>query len=357
MKTIRIGVIGAGRFGIYHLHAFRQMESKSAIQLAAISELDPVKRKLLELEFNIPIYSDYKEMIEKEDLTAVSIATQDHLHKDVAILALSKGLHLFVEKPLDVSSEGAREISDLAKNNNLLLQVDFHKRYDPYHIEIKQLIEQNKFGNFLYGYCHMEDKIIVPRDWFKDWVSHSSPIWFLGCHFIDLMIWLMGSKPVSVYAKGQKIKLKGLGIDTFDAIQSMITFENNAVITFDNSWILPEQFSSIVNQGFRLIGTEGIIEADSENRGTLSCFSSENGVRNHNSGFMYTIKESSGNEKYVGYGIDSIQHFAKNLCSLNNGETLESLNGTYPSGRDGYEVSKVSEAIHISINSGKEIVL
>ncbi|MDP3147711.1 MAG: Gfo/Idh/MocA family oxidoreductase [Ignavibacteria bacterium] len=357
MKSIRIGVIGAGRFGVNHLHAFRQMESISAIKLAAISEIDPLKRKNLEMEFNIPVYEDYNEMIRKEDLIAVSLATQDHLHREIAVNALKNGLHLFVEKPLDVTSEGALEIMNLAEKNNLLLQVDFHKRYDPYHIEIKELIEQNKFGSFLYGYCHMEDKIIVPRDWFKDWVSHSSPVWFLGCHFIDLLSWLMGSRAVSVYAKGQKIKLKELGIDTFDAIQSMVTFENDAVISFDNSWILPEQFSSIVNQGFRLIGTEGIVEADSENRGALSCFTSGNGVRNHNSGFIYTIKEASGREKYVGYGIKSIQHFAENLCYMHNGGSLESLDGTYPSGLDGYEVAKVNEAIHHSIDSGKVVAL
>ena len=107
-------------------------------------------------------------MIDKEDLDAVSVATQDHLHKDIVIYALSKGLHVFVEKPLDISSQGSFEMLSIAERNNLLLQIDFHKRYDPYHIEIKQLIEQGKFGKFLYGYCYMEDKIIVPRDWFRE---------------------------------------------------------------------------------------------------------------------------------------------------------------------------------------------
>ena len=355
MKKIKIATIGVGRFGIFHLHAFKQLEDYYDVELKAASDIVSQKREIIQDQFRIPVYEDYREMIEKEDLNAISIATQDHLHKDIALYALSKGLHVFVEKPLDVTSQGSFEMINLAEKNNLLLQIDFHKRYDPFHIEIKQIIDQGKFGDFLYGYCYMEDKIIVPRDWFREWVNNTSPMWFLGSNFIDLISWLMNSRVVSVFAKGQKNKLKELGLDTYDSIQSMISFDNEAVVTFDNSWILPEQFSSIVNQGFRLVGTEGIVEADSHNRGTTSCFTSEKGVRNHNSGFMYPGINRNGKEIYEGYGIKSIQHFAENLSYIKNGGFLEDLNGTYPSGIDGHEVTKVSEAVHLSLECGESV--
>lgn len=357
MKKIRIATVGVGRFGIYHLHAFSQMQKYYNVELKCACDLNESKRNLIKEQFGITTYESYIEMIEKEDLDAISIATQDHLHKNIAIFALSKGLHVFVEKPLDVSSYGSLEMISLANNNQLLLQVDFHKRYDPFHLEIKQLIDQGKFGKFLYGYCYMEDKIIVPRDWFKDWVNNTSPIWFLGTNFIDLISWMMNSRVVSVYAKGQKHKLKELGFDIYDSIQSMVNFDNDAVITFDSSWVLPEQFSSIVNQGFRLVGTEGIVESDSHFRGTASCFSSENGVRNHNSGFIYSSKNLNGKTYYEGYGIKSIQHFAENLHFLKNGGTLKDIEGTYPSGIDGHETTKVSEAIHSSLQCGESIIL
>lgn len=357
MKKVRIATVGVGRFGKYHLHAFKQMESLYDVHLVSTAEINQARKSDIERQFNIPVYADYKEMIQKEKPDAISVATQDHLHKDIVIYALSEGIHVFVEKPLDISTQGSSEMLYLAEQNDLLLQVDFHKRYDPYHIEIKELIDQGKFGNFLYGYCYMEDKIVVPRDWFKSWVNNTSPIWFLGSNFVDLISWLMNSRVVSVYAKGQKYKLKQLGLDTYDAIESMLTFDNNAVITFDSSWILPEQFSSIVNQGFRLVGTEGIVEADSHDRGTISCFSSESGVRNHNSGFMHSVKGKNGQERYEGYGITSIQHFAENVLYLRDGGTLAELDGSYPSGRDGHEVTKVNEAIHLSLECGQCIEL
>ena len=352
-KEIRIATVGVGRFGINHLTAFKQYEETSNVKLVAASDLIPAKLQTAEEKFNINVYTDFKEMIDRENLDAISIATPDHLHDKIGLYALLKGLHVFVEKPLHIGSEEASEMVSVAQKNNLLLQVDFHKRYDPFHIEIKQLVDEKKFGDFLYGYCHMEDKIVVPRDWFTDWAHNSSPAWFLASNLVDLMSWLMDSKVVSVFARGQKIKLKSMGIDTYDSIQSMLTFENNAVINMDSSWILPEQFSSIVDQGFRLVGTEGIVEVDSEERGTTSCFSSENGVRNHNSGFIYDVRKPDGTIKQEGYGIKSIQAFADNLVFLNNGGSLQEIEGSYPSGIDGLKVTEVIEAIHQSIETGE----
>lgn len=355
MKKIRIATIGVGKFGVYHLHAFKQMESMLNVELVAAAEIDVEKRLRIGTEFNIPVYENYLEMLEREELDAISVATRDYQHREIVLSSLSKDLHVLVEKPLDTCSEGALEMVDLANSRNRLLQVDFHKRYDPYHIEIKQLADKNKFGFFLYGYCHMEDQIVVPRDWFGDWVQYTSPAWFLGSNFIDLISWIMNSRVKSVFANGHKNKLFQLGFDTYDSIQSMLTFENNAVVTFDSSWVLPEQFSSIVNQGFRLVGTEGIVEADSHKRGTTSCFSSEGGIRNHNSGFMQICEDPYGRLSYEGYGIKSIQHFIENILCLNNGLKLKDIEGTYPSGIDGYEVTKAVEAIHRSVETGSVV--
>lgn len=355
MKKLRIATIGVGRFGINHLRVFNQMEEMFGAKLVAAAECDITKHESVRSEFQIPIYNNYLEMIEKEDLDAVSVATRDYQHRDIVLNSLSNGLHVFVEKPLDTCANGSLEMVKIAKEKNLLLQVDFHKRYDPYHLEIKQLIEKKKFGDFLYGYCHMEDQIVVPRDWFKSWAHETSPAWFLGSNFIDLISWLMNSTVKSVFAKGNKNKLLKLGIDTYDSIQSMLTFENDATISFDSSWILPEQFSSIVSQGFRLIGTEGIVEANSHNRGTTSCFTSEPGVKNLNSGFIYLENNAYGKPKYEGYGVKSIQHFVENILSLNSGIKLSELTGSYPSGDEAHEVTKAIEAIHKSIETGEVI--
>ncbi|MGB2867703.1 MAG: Gfo/Idh/MocA family oxidoreductase [Bacteroidota bacterium] len=354
---VRIGTVGVGRFGITHLRAFKDMERTSNVKLVAAADLDAGKRATITNQHEITAYQDYKEMIKREHLDGISVATPDHCHKDIVLYALCHGLHVLAEKPLDISSSGTRELVSKAEQQGLLLQVDFHKRYDPFHAEIKQLLQENLLGDVLYGYCYMEDKIVVPRDWFSTWASQSSPMWFLGSHFIDLMSWLINAKAVGVYAQGQKKKLVSLGIDTYDAIQSTVTFNNGAVISFHSSWILPEPFPAIVNQGFRLVGTEGIVEIDSENRGAFSCVASKASVTTHNAGFLYPVRKPDRSIGFEGYGIKSIQHFAENVLYLKNGGSLKGIENTYPSGRDAHEVTKVIEAIHNSIQSGTKITL
>jgi predicted dehydrogenase len=350
-KPINLGVIGTGRFGINHLNAFNQMKRTSNIRLKAMCDIDSKICKQYSNDFHINAYHDYTKMIEEEKLSAVSIATPDHLHGDIILYALEHNLHVFVEKPLEICSEKAKKIVELAKEKNLLVQVDFHKRYDPYHMEIKQLISQGKIGKLLYGYCYMEDKIVVPKEWFPHWVNETSPAWFLGTNFVDLIYWLIRSKAITVSAKGQKGKLTSMGIDTCDSIQAMVTYDNDAVITYNFSWILPDQFPSIVNQGFRLVGTEGIIEADSQERGTISCFSSEQGMTVHNSGFIYNMKNPDGTTYYEGYGITSIQHFGHNISFLLGGGELDDIKGTYPSAEDAYEVTNIVQSIHESLET------
>jgi len=350
---IKLGIIGLGKFGTNILNTYSQLEKSGICKLIAICDIN---EKVLETnvkKFNVKGYTDYKEMIEKEKLDGVAIATPDPFHKEPAVYAASKKIHVFVEKPLDVTVEGCNEMIEECKKNNVLLQVDFHKRFDPFHQTIKRDIEQGKLGRIEYGSVHMEDKIVVPRDWFPNWAGKSSPVWFLGVHFFDLMRWFLKSNGKSVYAKGVKNKLSSLGIDTFDAIVAIVEFENKTVISFELSWILPENFESIVNQGFKLVGEKGIIECDSQDRGTRVCYENE-GVMTYNPVFINEV-EKMGQTFYSGYGIESIADFVYNIMYLKKGYEIEDLkNGISAFGEDGLEVTKIALAVHKSIETQKE---
>ena len=162
---VRIGVIGAGIFGTGVLQAFKQSEYEGVAQLVAVADIDKDIVKKQEKDFGIKGYTDYEEMLEKEELDAIAIVTPDHLHRKIALNGAKKKKHLFVEKPLDVTVEGCDEIIKAASENNLLLQVDFHKRFDPPHKMLRHEIETGKLGKIQYGYMWMEDSIDVPSEW------------------------------------------------------------------------------------------------------------------------------------------------------------------------------------------------
>ncbi len=353
----RVAVVGAGRHGQKHLAGFSQCQEECVVELVGVADTDESCLEEARTLYNINTYNDCRAMLDAESPDAVGIATPDHLHKEITVAALDAGAHVLVEKPMDTSAAGCREMVAAAERNGRLLMVDFHKRYDPYHSELATLVKSGEIGAPLYGYSHMEDRIEVPRDWIPGWASNSSPVWFLGVHMYDLMRWILGSNAVTVYARGHKKKLVSLGVDTFDSVQAQVSFANGATVTFDTSWVLPDGFEAIVNQGIRVVGTEGVAEIDSEDRGTRLCLSSRGRTETLNAAGLRSEHDPEGKERWSGYVIDSILHFARIVNRIVGGAQVDSFAGTYPDGHDGLEATKIAEAAEQSVSSGEVVAI
>jgi len=351
---VRVGVIGGGTWGTYHLSAAKNLEGDGKVRLVAIATRTERTAARQSEAFGIRAYTDYKRMIDEEDLDAVTIATPDHLHREMALYAMERGKHVLVEKPMDLTTAGCREMVDLADEKQVLLQVDFHKRYDPYNIDVMRKVRAGSIGEPYYVYAYMEDKIIVPSQWLAGWAAQSSPFWFIGVHKYDLVRWITGREAVSVLARGKKGILLELGIDTYDAVSASIEMEGGLACTIDVNWVLPAQFEAIVNQGLRLVGSQGIIELDSQDRGLRYCFTAD-GAITPNLGAFFSDTTAFGWKEVKGYFVDPIKDFLLNVSFLKSGGELGQLEGRYPSGWDGLRVTQVAEAVHRSIAEGRQI--
>lgn len=353
----RIGIIGGGIYGTTMLKAYFTADRMGQIELVSLADINEEVLKKQEKIFNIKGYLDYKEMLKKENLDAVAIVTPDYLHREIAKEVANFGLHMLVQKPLDVTVEGAKEMVKAAKENKVMLFVDFHKRFDPGHVQLKTDIKKGKLGKIQYGYIWMEDSIIVPSVWFKNWAKYSSPAWFIGIHFFDLLYWLLEAKPKRIYATGVKNKLAGMGINTFDSIQAKIEFENEATFTVDSSWILPKSFPSVVNQGLRVVGSKGIWEVDSQDRGIFYAIDDEPTANIPNYYSMLEKEHPLYGMVPQGYVIDSMLFFLQLINRLKDGFPLDELKNCYPSGEEAIVSTQICEAIHQSVEQKKIIDL
>ena len=356
--AVRVGVIGAGTFGTVHLRVYKQqLEPAGKVKLVAFSDMVPEILEKQQKAFDVKGYADYHKMLAEQELDAVSVVTPDPYHEQPCIDVANSGRHVLVEKPLATSVAGCDRIIEAAKKSNVLLQVDFHKRFDPDHQELERIIQEGKLGTIQYGHVHMEEQILVPTVWFKKWAHLSSSSWYLGVHFYDVVRWQLKSNARRVYAKGHKGKLLNeYGIDAYDSIQALVEFENGTTVCFDTSWILPNGFEALTNQYLRMLGTKGMWEADSQNRGVEACYEEE-GQKTHNVHFLREYRDKQGRMRLYGYGVDSIVDFIDNVIALKNGATLKDLEGKYPSGEDGREVSRIAEAVDKSIATGQVIEL
>lgn len=352
MTTIRIGVVGVGTFGINHLRCFRQLGYTAQAELVVACDIDEETLEQRREEFEFTPYTDYHEMLDREQLDAITVVTPDPLHKDIVLAAAEAGVHVLCEKPLDVTVEGCQEMIDACEAAGVLLMVDFHKRYDEYHLAMKQKIQAGDLGEIEYGYAHMEDRIEVPRDWFPGWAKNSSPAWFLGIHFYDLTRFLIEANGKAVWATGASKRLAEIGVGGWDSISAKVLFDNGATVAFDTSWILPDDFPALVNQGIRLVGTKGMLECDSQDRGTLTCCTDDQpGCQTYNPSFLRLRYDKQGREVWEGYGMTSIADFVYNVQVLLEGGTIVDL-GDYPSGYDGLEATKIAAAVHQSLETG-----
>lgn len=346
----RIAVVGAGTYGIHVLNVLSSATREGTAELVAVAESNQERREQATRHYGIAGYADYEAMFTSEQLDAVAVVTPDYLHKAVTMSAAANGLHVLCQKPVATSRQEGQEMITAANQAGVLLYVDYHKRFDPAHRVLKRDIEQGRLGSILYGDVYMEDRIEVPSVWFPSWADKSSPAWFLGTHFYDLASWLLTARPCRVFAHGNKVKLKAMGIDTYDHVSSQVIYDNGATITFHASWILPGHFPSVVNQKIRLVGSEGICEIDSQERGMLTSYAGEPASQVVNP-FSKTAADDPYGLPLGGYTCESILHFIRIFRRHQAGETLAQLAGHYPSGTDALTATILCEAIHKSLDN------
>ncbi|MFQ6048477.1 MAG: Gfo/Idh/MocA family protein, partial [Phycisphaerae bacterium] len=339
MPVVKIGLIGAGTWGTTHLIAYRQLAYEGSCQCVAIADIDERVRRRQAERFGVRTYADYADMLGREELDAVAVATPDHLHREPALAVLRAGKHLLVEKPLDVTLAGCDQILAAARQAGVLLAVDFHKRCDPDLQFARQQVRSGQLGELLYGYCYIENttNIALPGrrgpQYTLAWAAHSSPAWFIGVHKYDAVRWILGQRFVSVYARAARKKLAPAGVDTFDHIQAMVQFSADTTVCFDAGWTLPPGSPSGVEQGLRLVGTEGFLELDAQYRGVAVV--SAAGLAIPNTHGRRSSSDHLGRPLEQGFTIESIQRFVRCVGHIKAGGSIQDVKAACPTGQDG----------------------
>jgi len=355
-KKVRIGVVGGGVWGQHHLAAARQMEREGFANLLCMAAHSQETASRVGAQYGIRGYTDYREMIAQETLDLVAVATPDHLHREVTLSALEGNAHVLVEKPLDLTSAGCLDMIQLSEEKDLLLMVDFHKRYDPYMIEIHRRVQEGEVGELYYGHFYMEDKITVPLQNLRKWAEESSPFWFIGVHKADLLRWITGQEVSQVSARGYRGRLAEEGIQALDAVSVRLLMDGGFSCTIDVSWVIPESFESLVNQGIRIVGSQGLIEADTQDRGLHFC-TADQGMQSINKFAYHSQETMQGYQAVSGYYVDPIKDFIRKTHYVINGGATEEVTGTFPSGRDGMTATRIAEAVQESIQKAQAISL
>lgn len=337
-RRLKVGVIGTGIFGERHLQAY---SAYNRTDLVAVCDLDEERARLMAEKYGANRFCrDYRDLLESE-VEAVSIATPDHLHREVAIACAQAGKHILLEKPLATTIEDAEAIRDAVRAAGVTLMVDFHNRINPPFLSVKAALDAGELGTPSFVYARLSNSTKVPLGMLR-WAGHSSALWFLGSHTVDLVRWLLRDNPVTVSALSASGVLKAQGLGCDDVHAALVKFSKGTVAVFENAWILPPTQPTVKDFVFELLGSKGAMYVDAANNRLVQKYTGEAAA------FPDLLAVTPSLREPLGFVYESIRSFADLL--IDGGEPLATAD-------DGVWNTRILCAIEKSCELGETVQL
>lgn len=240
---MRVGVIGVGSMGKNHARIYNELEGS---HLVSVADVNAELATSVANTYGARAYSDYREMLQKEDLDAVSVVVPTRQHREVAITAIERGLSLIIEKPLASHVQAGEEIVALARERKTRLMVGHIERFNPAIIELNKQVSQGRLGPIY----HIHASRVGP---FAARIRDVGVAMDLATHDLDIMLNLVGSQVIRAYAETRE----GIRTDHEDLFTALLRFDNGVVGTLDVNWISP------IKQRWLLVtGEAGMFKVD-----------------------------------------------------------------------------------------------
>lgn len=190
---LKIGLVGVGGISGAHIPAWQEMENA---ELVSICDIRPERMEKYE---NCRHYTDFKEMLENEELDILDICLPTYLHADYAVMAMERGINVICEKPISLKEEDIERVYSTAQENNVKFMVAQVLRFWPEYELVKELYDSKKYGKLLSG--TMTRLGCYPRWSWDGWMmdeKRSGLVPFdLHIHDLDYMVYAFGEPKVA----------------------------------------------------------------------------------------------------------------------------------------------------------------
>lgn len=194
MEPLRVAVVGTGGMGQGHVRILREIQE---VELVAVCDIDePTARRVAE-ENEVDCYLDHRELLEEEELDAVTIATPHPVHPVVAIDAAQAGVHVFTEKPMASRLSDADAMVRAAERADVKLGVMFQQRTVARNIKAKEIIDSGALGDIyrveLLASGYRSQAYYDSGAWRATWCGEGGGVLYNQApHSLDIFQWLVG---------------------------------------------------------------------------------------------------------------------------------------------------------------------
>ena len=207
MSKVKVGVVGVGRMGKYHVGILSELPE---VELTSVVDIDSKSRKVIEENYGTPSFENYKDIYGKVDAAVVAVPTG--LHFPIAKDLLNAGIHVLLEKPCANNLDHARELFQIAEDKALILHVGHVERFNGAVQELHKIVDSPVF---------VECKRTGP---FTDRIKDDGVVLDIMIHDIDIILNLIQSKVTKTFVLGASIfSTKD------DLVNAQLEFENGCI--------------------------------------------------------------------------------------------------------------------------------
>ena len=248
MSQLRVGFIGCGGIAQYHFGHFEKMLEKARI--VSCCDILEERRLATAERFGAKPYADYKAMLEQERLDALFVCVQPGAHDGMEFLAIEKGIHLFVQKPMTLDLDYARKVNQAIKDKGLISAVGLQCRYVESLPFVKNWLDHQELGTIS---CYRFGGMPMVW-WWRQMKQSGGQAVEQTIHNFDICRYFFGE-----VEQVQSLRRRGLisGVENYDvddASSTLILFESGLIGTFTTGCFgnFPGDFNVYANGGGKL---------------------------------------------------------------------------------------------------------
>lgn len=338
---VNFALIGCGRISEKHVNAIKQTPGA---KMVAVCDAREERAQSLALALNCDCYTDYKEMLKREDIDIVDVCTPNGTHHNLAIDVANSGKHALVEKPMALKVEDCDEMMKVCKENGVHLFVVKQNRFNPPIVKLREALERGRFGKLFLG--NITVRWTRPQEYYDETDWHGTKdidgglLFTQASHHVDMLQWMMGP----IHSVKANIATLNHKIETEDTAVVVLRFKNGALGVIEaTSCTFPKNMEGSIT----ILGEKGTVKIGGMAMNKVDHWEFAD-YKNEDE----TIKDCATNPSNVyGFGHNEvIRHVVDSI--LHNGPIVGGVGG-----EEGRKSVKLLEAIYESAETSKEVFL
>lgn len=234
---LRIGFVGSGTIARIHMKNLSEMEE---VEIVSICDILLGRAEKEAKKFNAKVYCDYKKMFDEERLDGCYICVPPFAHSSIESLAAKKGINIFIEKPIGLNIDEAKDTEKTIKKNGIIVSVGYVFRYLDIVEKAKELLK----GKEVALVCGKYFGGVAPVDWWTIKEKSGGQIVEQTTHIIDLSRYLVGEIDM-IFAQGYKGTITHCNYNINEASSMNLHFKNKAIGCINSTCLLSGWFPKL----------------------------------------------------------------------------------------------------------------